>query len=469
MESGRRGAGTENIETERLHKMVVAGPARGGGRGGGGTKTTINFYRQRSKGEAEAPGTASDLPRHRRRPRPGNRNGFPKSHAAAISARPIATRPRHAGRVPTACLAWASGLVDGACSRGNLSSRVAAWADFVESLFLGLNCEGRESPALLGPGSGSNRSVASKRRASAAGIYGFSWGLLGSGLTPAVTESNGVSSEQSGLEPDTSTDIEVTYKTVSTENDLVDWSKPLLWQVGHLREKYDEWVHQPVDRHIRLFGSDLVESWTKTSWYVVPSVWLPVVLLWSVWCNRELARGDTALHPPLLTSVSVTVGQEWFPFLFLLGMFIWSFVEYSLHRFLFHMTPPANNYYLITLHFLLHGQHHKSPFDGSRLVFPPLPASLFVALFYIGFRLALPSAVTGSLMVGGLAGYVIYDLTHYYLHYGAPRRGTYLYHLKAYHVKHHFEHQKLGFGITSKLWDFPFQTLIPKETFEKSH
>ncbi|XP_061431946.1 fatty acid 2-hydroxylase-like [Lethenteron reissneri] len=288
-------------------------------------------------------------------------------------------------------------------------------------------------------------------------------------LQPAVTESNGVSSEQSGLEPDTSTDIEVTYKTVSTENDLVDWSKPLLWQVGHLREKYDEWVHQPVDRHIRLFGSDLVESWTKTSWYVVPSVWLPVVLLWSVWCNRELARGDTALHPPLLTSVSVTVGQEWFPFLFLLGMFIWSFVEYSLHRFLFHMTPPANNYYLITLHFLLHGQHHKSPFDGSRLVFPPLPASLFVALFYIGFRLALPSAVTGSLMVGGLAGYVIYDLTHYYLHYGAPRRGTYLYHLKAYHVKHHFEHQKLGFGITSKLWDFPFQTLIPKETFEKSH
>ncbi|XP_078738253.1 uncharacterized protein LOC144951764 isoform X2 [Lampetra fluviatilis] len=85
-------------------------------------------------------------------------------------------------------------------------------------------------------------------------------------LEPAVTESNGVSSEQSGLEPDTSTDIEVTYKTVSTENDLVDWSKPLLWQVGHLREKYDEWVHQPVDRHIRLFGSDLVESWTKTSW-----------------------------------------------------------------------------------------------------------------------------------------------------------------------------------------------------------
>lgn len=288
-------------------------------------------------------------------------------------------------------------------------------------------------------------------------------------LEPAVTESNGVSSEKSGLEPDTSTDIEVTYKTVSTENDLVDWSKPLLWQVGHLREKYDEWVHQPVDRHIRLFGSDLVESWTKTSWYVVPSVWLPVVLLWSVWCNRELARGDTALHPPLLTNVSVPVGQELFPFLFLLGMFIWSFVEYSLHRFLFHMTPPANNYYLITLHFLLHGQHHKSPFDGSRLVFPPLPASLFVALFYIGFRLALPSAVTGSLMVGGLAGYVIYDLTHYYLHYGAPRRGTYLYHLKAYHVKHHFEHQKLGFGITSKLWDFPFQTLIPKETFEKSH
>lgn len=40
-------------------------------------------------------------------------------------------------------------------------------------------------------------------------------------------------------------------------------------------------------------------------------------------------------------------------------MVLWSLLEYLIHRFVFHMKPPASNYYLITLHFLLHGQHHK--------------------------------------------------------------------------------------------------------------
>lgn len=66
------------------------------------------------------------------------------------------------------------------------------------------------------------------------------------------------------------------------------------------------------------------------------------------------------LSPPLLSpEYSIVVHQYSFPFIFLLGMFLWTFLEYCIHRFVFHMHPPANNYYLITLHFLLHGQHHK--------------------------------------------------------------------------------------------------------------
>lgn len=48
-----------------------------------------------------------------------------------------------------------------------------------------------------------------------------------------------------------------------------------------------------------------------------------------------------------------------FPGLFVLGMLFWSLVEYLIHRFLFHMKPPSKSYYLITLHFIMHGQHHK--------------------------------------------------------------------------------------------------------------
>lgn len=57
--------------------------------------------------------------------------------------------------------------------------------------------------------------------------------------------------------------------------------------------------------------------------------------------------------------VSIPIHKYLFLPLFLLGWFLWSFVEYCIHRFVFHMKPPAHNYYLITLHFLLHGQHHK--------------------------------------------------------------------------------------------------------------
>ncbi|NXP09269.1 FA2H hydroxylase, partial [Thinocorus orbignyianus] len=228
------------------------------------------------------------------------------------------------------------------------------------------------------------------------------------------------------------------------ESDLVDWQKPLLWQVGYLGEKYDEWVHQPVDRPIRLFHSDILEYLSKTAWYVVFIVWAPVVLYLSWVSYTSLAQGNTRLFSSFTTEYSIPVHKYYFPFIFLLGMFLWSLLEYLIHRFVFHMKPPASNYYLITLHFLLHGQHHKSPFDSSRLVFPPVPASLVMAFFYGILKLMLPEVLGLSVFVGGLCGYVIYDMMHYYLHYGSPKKGTYLYGLKAYHVKHHFEHQKSG-------------------------
>ncbi|XP_052541273.1 fatty acid 2-hydroxylase isoform X2 [Tympanuchus pallidicinctus] len=256
-------------------------------------------------------------------------------------------------------------------------------------------------------------------------------------------------------------------KPVDVGTDLVDWRKPLLWQVGYLGEKYDEWVHQPVDRPIRLFHSDFIEALSKTAWYVVFLVWTPVVLYLSWLSYTALAQGDTRLFSSFTAEYSIPVHKHCFPFIFLLGMFLWSLLEYLIHRFVFHMKPPASNYYLITLHFLLHGQHHKSPFDSSRLVFPPVPASLIMAFFYGVLRLLLPEVLGLSVFVGGLCGYVVYDMMHYYLHYGSPKEGTYLYGLKAYHVKHHFEHQKSGFGITTRFWDHPFRTLIPEETFEK--
>lgn len=250
---------------------------------------------------------------------------------------------------------------------------------------------------------------------------------------------------------------------VNEETDLVDWGKPLAWQVGNLGENYDTWVHQPVDRPIRLFESDFFEANTKTSWYMVPIVWLPLVIYLSWYCYALLAQESTRLY--ITSDYSVLIHKYTFPFIFMIGMFIWSFVEYCIHRFVFHMRPPAHNYYLIMLHFLLHGQHHKSPYDGSRLVFPPSLAAIVIGGFYVALIKIFPEGLGTSLFVGGLCGYVVYDMIHYYLHYGSPQKGSYLYGLKAYHVKHHFEHQRAGFGITTTFWDYPFNTVIPEQTF----
>lgn len=75
-----------------------------------------------------------------------------------------------------------------------------------------------------------------------------------------------------------------------------------------------------------------------------------------------------------------------------------------------------------------------------------------IASFYVFTQLVFPEALGMGLFTGGLFGYVIYDMMHYYLHYGSPKKGTYLYGLKAYHVKHHFEHQRAGNSCPPNSW-----------------
>ena len=60
------------------------------------------------------------------------------------------------------------------------------------------------------------------------------------------------------------------------QNELIDWQKPLVWQVGSLGKSYAEWVHSPVDRPIRFFKSNVMETFSMCPWWVIPMIWLPV-------------------------------------------------------------------------------------------------------------------------------------------------------------------------------------------------
>ncbi|KPJ13123.1 Fatty acid 2-hydroxylase [Papilio machaon] len=144
------------------------------------------------------------------------------------------------------------------------------------------------------------------------------------------------------------------------------------------------------------------------------------------------------------------------------GVLLWTILEYSLHRWVFHFNP-GSNLFLIKIHFLIHGIHHKVPFDGLRQVFPPIPAALLATLIYYMLYPFVSYPIIK--LIGGLIGYLIYDMIHYYVHHGSPKDGTYLYAMKRYHSNHHFVNHDKGkyqfsYGISSKIWDHVFKTFV---------
>ena len=161
----------------------------------------------------------------------------------------------------------------------------------------------------------------------------------------------------------------------------------------------------PAAAPIRLFPSDTLEFFTHVHPAIVPAVWVPVAALF-------LARG---------TSLAQASGHAYSVFpAFCLGVILWSFTEYVLHRFIFHFTPrtPLGK----RISFLMHGVHHAQPRVKTRLVMPLMVSVPLACLFYLLFSVVVSSFMgaqhlVGSLFSGFVIGYVCYDLTHYALHH----------------------------------------------------
>ncbi|XP_053605399.1 uncharacterized protein Fa2h [Plodia interpunctella] len=230
----------------------------------------------------------------------------------------------------------------------------------------------------------------------------------------------------------------------------LDWSKPLLYQLDAIAPDYDAWVNSPVYRKCRLFESSILESMTFTPWFLVPLFWIPIILYVGATQFRQyVACGDTCDED------SITAPTYLFHLVF--GMGIWTALEYSLHRWVFHINP-GKSVTMIKLHFLIHGMHHKVPFDGLRQVFPPIAALVITCIIYLPLQAVLSYPLIK--LTGGLIGYLTYDMIHYYVHHGSPKDGSYLYAMKRYHSNHHFVNHDKAFGISSKIWDYVFKTFV---------
>lgn len=99
-----------------------------------------------------------------------------------------------------------------------------------------------------------------------------------------------------------------------------------------------------------------------------------------------------------------------------MGVALWSLLEYCLHRWLFHIDTSKFGWKVHTMHFLLHGLHHKVPFDSHRLVFPPVPAFILASLFYQPLFIVFD--FPRLIVAGGLIGKWIFSLISH--HHNSP-------------------------------------------------
>jgi sterol desaturase/sphingolipid hydroxylase (fatty acid hydroxylase superfamily) len=193
----------------------------------------------------------------------------------------------------------------------------------------------------------------------------------------------------------------------------------------------------------RMFESDLLERFSRIHPSTPFIVWIPVASFFLV---RSALRHDLA---PLSVAA-----------MFLGGILAWTFAEYVLHRWVFHWTNDTP--WGKRVHFLLHGVHHDYPNDKDRLVMP-LPTSVPLAiLFYSLFYFTMGRTTGEPFFAGFVIGYLFYDGTHYFVHHFAPtsRWGKFL---RRHHLTHHFADHDGGFGVSSPLWDYVFQTLPAKK------
>jgi dihydroceramide fatty acyl 2-hydroxylase len=191
-----------------------------------------------------------------------------------------------------------------------------------------------------------------------------------------------------------------------------------------------------------LFGPRWLDRLTRVRPFVPPLVFGPVIVVVAVvgFGSEGVVRG--------LAGVAGGYG-------------LWTLCEYWIHRSVFHIEPRSG--VGERLHFIVHGVHHDHPNDPLRLVMPPVVSVPVGAAFFGVFVAALGLGLACCVGAGFFAGYLAYDMVHYALHHTRPKNrvGRRLHEL---HMRHHFEDDTRGFGVSAPWWDTVFGTATRRKT-----
>jgi sterol desaturase/sphingolipid hydroxylase (fatty acid hydroxylase superfamily) len=204
-----------------------------------------------------------------------------------------------------------------------------------------------------------------------------------------------------------------------------------------------ETVFTPKNKGSRqLFKNPVLEKLTRTH-IAVPLViyfaYSIVLLYWSV------------THTSL--SAGISVGM------FILGALAFSWVEYMVHRHVFHMKTFTE--LRAKIQYTVHGVHHEFPKDKDRLAMPPLLSVTTSTILLLVFKVLLGELVF-SFLPGFLVGYAAYLSIHYMVHAYPPPKNFFKI-LWINHSIHHYKDGEIIFGVSSPLWDYIYGTIREKK------
>ncbi len=188
----------------------------------------------------------------------------------------------------------------------------------------------------------------------------------------------------------------------------------------------------------QLFQSPILEQLSRTHIsipLIIFFLYSSVLLYWSV-SHTSISIGTTVL-------------------IFFLGVLFFSWVEYNVHRYVFHMHADTES--RAKAQYTMHGVHHEFPKDKTRLAMPPiLSITLATTLFFL-FRLILGDFAY-SFLPGMLVGYSAYLSVHYMVHAFQPPKNFFKI-LWVNHAVHHYKNGDGVYGVSSPLWDYIYGTM----------
>lgn len=158
---------------------------------------------------------------------------------------------------------------------------------------------------------------------------------------------------------------------------------------------------------------------------------------------------SSILHEPERRMFEISI-------LIVYGLVLWTFIEYLMHRFLFHPHYAVDSFQRLAE--TLHGIHHQKPKDPTEILTSASksipPSFLILGMLWLVTGSFLSSA---GMITGVWVGFMYYEWTHYRVH--TSNSSKLLDWHRRRHFHHHFVDNGAYFGVTSPLWDFVFCTL----------